>query len=630
MRNLCLIGFAVVSVVLVTSAQAQHLGSRQQWQPQTESDPRLQQPVQLEIIGRAAITGLPILSEKTGVSLSVAPEDLSTVGERKFTVIAQGCSLKAIMVQLEEALQECHWDVDATGKGPVYLLHRNAGVDEAAEAGLEAVVAARRENRRARCEERVAAARKALAMSLEELKELEKSDLFLARGVRQPVMRATLEGLLSLSEEQLRRMAETGAVRLTYAQATPQLQRATVLALENMIRGAQQQVEGGAGNEETGPTQAEVAGWRKMLSRELPADTSILFYPNSRGEIVMSVRPPAQPDAPEWNGDAYAVLSRYPVFPNAGAAKKLLADTGDTAASTDDLVRAWWKRGKEEQEAEQARRDRAQHKALPPEFGQLIPVGSWEELSLTGFQQKIAATTGLSLISDWFSGQPIYSDSALPPDPVALSRALDKLALMLGFVWDANGRCLTFHRTQWYYLAQQEVPELLVEAYRERLHRQGRFTLEDVVALAATLQGLRTPPAERMAFFTLPHDLAETGVGDLIGGRPSWWCVSLLASLTPALRAKAESERGLAFQDMSRRQQAESRRVATTLFAEHGDARARESALGIRTRESIADGHYYTTYRIELEIPGDPSWTSTAEVHLRGGKAPAEALPPSE
>ena len=94
--------------VVAGPAQTQHLGDRQQWQPQTENDPRLQQRVEIEIIGRAAITGLPILSEKTGVSFSVAPEDLAPVGERKFTVIANGFDLKSIMVQLCEASVPLH------------------------------------------------------------------------------------------------------------------------------------------------------------------------------------------------------------------------------------------------------------------------------------------------------------------------------------------------------------------------------------------------------------------------------------------------------------------------------------------------------------------------------------------
>ncbi len=52
--------------------------------------------MQIEILGRAAVPALKLLSEKTGVSLGVMPEDVKTLGERKLTIIAQGCTLKAL------------------------------------------------------------------------------------------------------------------------------------------------------------------------------------------------------------------------------------------------------------------------------------------------------------------------------------------------------------------------------------------------------------------------------------------------------------------------------------------------------------------------------------------------------
>ncbi len=115
------------------SALGQHgLGAREQWQPRVaDTDVRLQQPVEIEILGRAAVPALELLSEETGVSLGVAPENLDTVGERKLTIISKGLTLKTIMVQIPEALQECHWDIDRSGEEPVYLLHRDSGVEGA-------------------------------------------------------------------------------------------------------------------------------------------------------------------------------------------------------------------------------------------------------------------------------------------------------------------------------------------------------------------------------------------------------------------------------------------------------------------------------------------------------------------
>ncbi len=102
----------------------------EQWQPQTENDARLRCPVRLEMEGRAVAPVLAELSARTAVQLRVRPEDAATLGERKLTLLAQGCTLKTILVQMPSALQECHWDVDRSGADPVYVLHRNDATGE--------------------------------------------------------------------------------------------------------------------------------------------------------------------------------------------------------------------------------------------------------------------------------------------------------------------------------------------------------------------------------------------------------------------------------------------------------------------------------------------------------------------
>ncbi len=66
-------GLLILSLIASTSpAHAQHLSARLQWQPETMAvDARLDQPVEIEIIGRAAVPAMELLSEKTGVSLGV-------------------------------------------------------------------------------------------------------------------------------------------------------------------------------------------------------------------------------------------------------------------------------------------------------------------------------------------------------------------------------------------------------------------------------------------------------------------------------------------------------------------------------------------------------------------------------
>ncbi len=192
-----------------------------QWQPRTAAlDPRLDQPVQIEILGRAAVPALKLLSEKTGVSLGVMPEDVETLGERKLTIIAQGCTLRTLLVQIPKALQECHWDIDETGKEPAYLLHRDDATDNRIVRLLyqDPETVHQAEHQAAR-EARVEEARRALAMSPEELAELEKTDLYLARSVKDPKTRFMLELFLALPEEQMNQFVETGKVSMSYSSA---------------------------------------------------------------------------------------------------------------------------------------------------------------------------------------------------------------------------------------------------------------------------------------------------------------------------------------------------------------------------------------------------------------------------
>jgi hypothetical protein len=193
--------FAVALVLLWTSAAfAQHgLGSRHQWQPQIteggfDPDRRLEQTVRLDILGRSAISTLGILSKQTGISFRVAPENFDTVGQRKLSLFAfRPTRLKEILVQIPEALQECHWDIDKSGNRPVYYLHRNSGADQLREQLTQEARLRRRDEKQAGMTVRLEAARRALAMSPQELAAVETSDFILTRCVRDPVRRGLLE-----------------------------------------------------------------------------------------------------------------------------------------------------------------------------------------------------------------------------------------------------------------------------------------------------------------------------------------------------------------------------------------------------------------------------------------------------
>jgi hypothetical protein len=83
------------------------------------------------------------------------------VGERKLTIVAQGCDLKSVLVQAAKALQECHWDVDLQGKEPAYLLHRDAGANVTIAELAQWDTARKRAVRWPAREERLAEARRA-------------------------------------------------------------------------------------------------------------------------------------------------------------------------------------------------------------------------------------------------------------------------------------------------------------------------------------------------------------------------------------------------------------------------------------------------------------------------------------
>jgi hypothetical protein len=211
---------------------AQSARSVEPWQPQilvagNEPDPRLFRPVHARILGRATVPALATLSESTGVLLRVDPERLATTGERKVTVIADGCDLKSIMVQLCEALQDSYWVVDRGAEQPVYTLTAvHEAANEAAVYQMKAIGAQMEQVRTAGLEprrERLEAARRALQMSPEELEQLEQSDLLLARAMRYPPMRANIEFIFSLPPEKLDQLASAGHASIPLGDAPQRL-----------------------------------------------------------------------------------------------------------------------------------------------------------------------------------------------------------------------------------------------------------------------------------------------------------------------------------------------------------------------------------------------------------------------
>jgi hypothetical protein len=172
-------------------------------------------------------------------------------------------------------------------------------------------------------------------------------------------------------------------------------------------------------------------------------------------------------------------------------------------------------------------------------------------MTLHHIQEVIASQTGMSIISDFFTDTRVLSRGDLPPD-IPLWRLLALLSRR-DVGWEVAGDCIVFHHTHWYRLAQREISESVLERWRERLSKQGRFALEDIVQLAVELDDCPAPPLPGR--FAIPHDLLEAGAG--AASERSRGMLLLYRALAPEERAAASSPEGLRLSQLPPRKQRE-------------------------------------------------------------------------
>ncbi len=598
------------------SALAQHLGARVQWQPETMvGDARLDQLVEIEIIGRAAVPVMQMLSEKTGVSLSVAPEDLNTVGERKLTIISKGLQLRVIMAQLPEALQEAHWDVDESGGEAVYLLHRNAGVEAEDQQRRQRRLAEYRERRKQANTQCIDDVRHALAMSPEELEGLEKTDLFLARAAGHPEFRVLLEAVLALPEPQMRELIEAGETKFAYTDAPPVIQRAArvIIALNRRmaewVRPWWPEVNytQGVGGHTIDEELARLEQTVEHLDR-----VTLAFSTNSAGGRT------AQYGVSMSVGAFGAILvpARYPADWDFYY-QFLLAETGkeDLARAreiTDRLNTEWEHRMPELDET-------GWIEPVDPRLHERIelPVDQYGAVILSEAQQAIAERTGLSIVGDYFTND----RRALPLDQPPLGGPLWRDLYCLGqlgnkFHWHQAGDCIVFHHSSWYGLAQSEIPESVILDYRKRLQGQGHLVLDDVAELATVLES-RAPGSFGGA---LPTDLSEAGAApaaDPILRR----LLLVYRALTPEEKAVAMGTEGLRLSELSWKRR---RQLREMLFPTSGDlGRVLSSARPIPTPTTLyvqqlasESGQSSTRFELRVETVGEGKVTPRVIVNL--------------
>jgi hypothetical protein len=601
-------GVLTVCLLLVSApCFGQHAGLRQQWQPQTESDPRLQQRVETELTCISTRRGLPRLAEKTGVSLSVAAENLDTAGEREFTLIAKGCTLKEVMVQLCEALRECHWDVDSSGAQPAYLLHRNAGVEAAEEERQEGVQAAAEARQREERTTRIEEARRALAMTPEEVAQLEETDLLLARALRYPLMRGAMEALFAFPPEQIRQFAETGQLSVPYSELPERAQR---LLRRAAMEWAADNVREIAAN----PDEKEYLAEAQACARALPeriAEATVRMRSYASFGLVLGV-------GMEGVGTVnVTAIPGWRTTPNSSMAIRLLVATGDTPEAAKRAVRDRWMQW--QQQRKQEEEQRLQARVLAPEVEQVLTTPLQGTLHLSALEKAVAEQAGLSVIADayWYDEFEIQTgtDPRLTqlPSPASVRQALDGAAPWAVFEWWTSGRCLIIRAKDfdWYDRAERDVPESAVLRYREKLRTQGQFTLDDAVALA--LEVSNRSGITRRGGIALPDDLRTMGLGDLAHPMASW-AAALLVSVTPEQRARAERAEGLRLADLSRRQRD---KAAGLTGGRWGQAMEELAAVfRITKSEGVEEGRRYTQYDFRLEWGEDEEKRLTAWVRL--------------
>jgi hypothetical protein len=446
-----------------TGISGHQLGLREQWQPQTESDARLNQPVQAEWVEQDLVTLLAGLTKQTGVTLQVAPEDAKALGERKLTIIAQGCSLKALLVQIPNALQDCHWDVQPDGATITYFLHRDAGADERELAELiahandpVACARAKEQERRGR-EDRVQAGRDALAMSPQQLANLAKEDPLMAAAAKDAATRKQMELFLSLPDDSMRGFLANGALTSSYTSAPDRFQQACRDILQQHLEAGK--LEG---------------GWQKTMADAftyaLGNPSSITFSYYGGGDAMGSSygywlgvnitdqngRYIGVAAGEQDRGDAGspALPPALPDEYSAGRSRALLVRAGIADEETARTIVAGLV-AKRNQPALEAR-DRARaldwREPTGPELHQTVTLPFTDETSVPDMLRYIAKQSGLSIIADGtnFGSEPRHIDEkAKEAMPMWRLLYLLRESKFWWYAWDKAGGCLVFRTRMW-------------------------------------------------------------------------------------------------------------------------------------------------------------------------------------
>jgi len=463
------------------------------------------------------------------------------------------------------------------------LLHRNSGVEGFPEKERKKQSELRERITRERQMKRIEEARRGLKLSKSQLAELERTDLFLARALRDPETRTLMEALLALPPDRIDGLRNARGRSVYMGEFSAPAQEIVRLAMEQARR-------------------AELLG-------SFARDTAPKIAPRPNFPLTISIDDNG--DTRLYLRDHRTILIIPPKYPSSGSLnEELLCRTGTPADKALATIEAWEKKGEQaEIQERRARRKRMQLEPTSAKLHKSFFLGDTSRLS--DLQERIAKETGVSVISDYFTYEPLT---------ISLQQARQKKPLWLFLYdvskpdnyssyddsgpieWRSAGDSLIFHQTGWYEMAARELPGSLITAWREKLRKQGHFSIEDVAGAAKLL-------IQRANGYELPSDLSNAGIPGPEGAR----FVLLHVTLSPEQIAKAASSGGLSYAEMTPAQQ----EMAKAMLPEEVVRNTAVAPILRAKKSSFIMNHLPATFfEFSLSLPGRDHAERSASLHL--------------
>lgn len=203
--------------------------------------------------------------------------------------------------------------------------------------------------------------------------------------------------------------------------------------------------------------------------------------------------------------------------------------------------------------------------------------------TVADFAAALNGATGLEVISDSFAGARIEPN--LLRGKRRVGELLQILAAELDYRWAKTGNVVFLRSRRYYAERPAEVPQRVINAFRDRVQAANQLSLDELSALAAAIDD----PQARSMFRYWGWYLRDTGILPTDYFYPHREHLRFWASLTPAQRKLAQSGQVLAVNQMTPLQQ----RLWAAAFTSAPDS-ARDTATAMRqpTSQEIAAGGF--------------------------------------